>query len=268
MTCNHRGQRLLELCVDNNLVDTHSWTPQRNKATWKHPRFKTEHLIDHFFVARAHGRNVQRTLTLNTELIQEYQLHDWTEYTDHKPIELRIKLAPPLSYKRQHEHAPRLATHKGRGNTQEARELRAQYHDCLQAMLDHCEENLSWEDIRRLTTEAATQVFGCTTRPHPRPWLTGHEAEIKEWSDNISGIKRRFENAKDLCDSNHHTEEDVGTRDRLARELRTAKRQKVNTLKRWEQHYWHNVGREAEIAERGQLCTLQNHEQAQTQRDN
>ena len=116
-------------------------------------------------------------------------------------------------------------------------------------MLDHCEENLSWEDIRRITTEAATQVFGFTTRPHPRPWLTGHEAEIKEWSDNISGIKRRFENAKDLCDSNHHTEEDVETRDRLARELRTAKRQKVNTLKRWEQHYWHNVGREAEIAE-------------------
>ena len=96
-TCNHRGQKLLELCVDNDLVDTHSWTPQRNKATWKHPRFKTEHLIDHFFVARVHGRNVQRTLTQHTELIQEYQLHDWTEYTDHKPIELRINLAPPLS---------------------------------------------------------------------------------------------------------------------------------------------------------------------------
>ena len=89
-TCNHRGQKLLELCVENDLIDTHSWTPQRNKATWKHPRFKTEHLIDHFFVARTHGRNVQRTLTLHTELIQEYQLHDWTEYTDHKPIELRI----------------------------------------------------------------------------------------------------------------------------------------------------------------------------------
>ena len=163
---------------------------------------------------------------------------------------------------------PPAPLHTGRGNTQEARELRAQYHDCLQPMLDHCEENLSWEDIRRLTTEAATQVFGFATRPHPRPWLTGHEAEIKEWSDNISGIKRRFENAKDLCDSNHHTEEDVETKDRLARELRTAKRQKVNTLKRWEQHYWHNAGREAEIAERGQLCTLQNHEQAQTQRDN
>ena len=108
-------------------------------------------------------------------------------------------------------------------------------------MLDHCEENLSWEDIRRLTTEAATQVLRFATRPHPRPWLTGHEAEIKEWSDNISGIERRFENAKDLCDSNHHTEEDVETKDRLARELRAAKRQKVNTLKRWEQHYWHNV---------------------------
>ena len=92
-------------------------------------------------------------------------------------------------------------------------------------------------------------VFGFTTRPHPRPWLTGHEAEIKEWSDNISGIKRRFDYAKDTCDSNHHTGEDVETRDRLARELRTARRQKVNTLKIWEQHYWHSVGREAEIAE-------------------
>ena len=56
-TFNHRGQKLLELCV-----------------RWKHPRFKTEHLIDHFFVARTHGRNVQRTLTLHTELIQDIRV--------------------------------------------------------------------------------------------------------------------------------------------------------------------------------------------------
>ena len=37
VTCNKRGQKLLRLCTENDLVDAHSWTPQRNKATWTNP---------------------------------------------------------------------------------------------------------------------------------------------------------------------------------------------------------------------------------------
>ena len=46
-TCNPRGQKLLTLCQEHDLIDTHSWTQttQPNKATRTHPRFKSDPLV-------------------------------------------------------------------------------------------------------------------------------------------------------------------------------------------------------------------------------
>ena len=38
---NSRGQTLIDTCEHEGWIFAHSWTPQNNKATWKHPHFKT-----------------------------------------------------------------------------------------------------------------------------------------------------------------------------------------------------------------------------------
>ena len=49
---NLRGQHLIQFCTQQGLVVANTWTPQRNKTTWWHPRFNTPHLLDYFLVAK------------------------------------------------------------------------------------------------------------------------------------------------------------------------------------------------------------------------
>lgn len=123
---NSRGQQLIAFCQLHGLAITNTWTPQTHKATWFHPRFRTEHLLDYFITPVAQVSNLFQVLTLNPQIAQEHRLPDWSEYTDHYPVELQIKIAPPRSSATQQVAAPKPATHKGRGNSPEAKQLRQQ----------------------------------------------------------------------------------------------------------------------------------------------
>ena len=121
---NQRGQTLVDTCNQENWVFTHSWTPQNNKNTWKHPRFKTEHQLDHFITEHRYIRNVNRVLTIHPESIRDPQAGGWEEYTDHKPVEMTVRLAPPAFYKPSHTPARRIAVQRGRGCSDQAVALR------------------------------------------------------------------------------------------------------------------------------------------------
>ena len=125
---NARGQMLINFCHTNGLAVANTWTPQTNKTTWKHPRFGTQHLLDYFVCAQKHLGNVHRVLTLHPQLGQETLHRDWTPYTDHSPVEIQIKLAPPRGYQTPRPLPPRPATYKGRGASQAAITLKQEYH--------------------------------------------------------------------------------------------------------------------------------------------
>ena len=129
---NLRGQHLIQFCTQQGLVVANTWTPQHHKTTWWHPRFNTPHLLDYFLFAKKHLGNVHRVLTIHPEVAWQALQRDWTPYTDHSPIEMQIKLAPPKGYQRQPTLTPRPATYKGRGPSQSAVALRKLYHDELQ----------------------------------------------------------------------------------------------------------------------------------------
>ena len=99
---NSRGLQLCQFCNEHGLAVANTWTPQRNKTTWWHPRFGTAHLIDLFITTHVHIGHVHRVLTLHPEVAWTAHIDDWTSYTDHNPVEMTIKLAPPKG-----SHQPR-----------------------------------------------------------------------------------------------------------------------------------------------------------------
>ena len=50
----NRGLHLCQFCNEHGLAVANTWTPQRTKATWWHPRFGTSHLIDYFLISHTH----------------------------------------------------------------------------------------------------------------------------------------------------------------------------------------------------------------------
>ena len=51
---NNSGLRLCHFCNEHRLAVANTWTPQRNKTTWWHPRFGSSHLIDYFIITLLH----------------------------------------------------------------------------------------------------------------------------------------------------------------------------------------------------------------------
>ena len=171
---NLRGQNLIQSCTQQGLIVANTWTPQHHKTTWWHPRFNTPHLLDYFLVAKKHLGNVHRVLTIHPEVAWQALQRDWTPYTDHSPIEMQIKLAPPKGYQRQPTLTPRPATYKGRGLSQSAVALRKLYHDELQRhSLQHGIPD-TWTDVASLLTHTAATVFGFTDE---------HVTKLGFWGD-------------------------------------------------------------------------------------
>ena len=46
---NNRGRMLVNFCVKYGLVVANTWTHQKNKTTWVHPKTGSKHAIDYFW---------------------------------------------------------------------------------------------------------------------------------------------------------------------------------------------------------------------------
>ena len=242
---NHRGRLLVQMCKDHNWSDAHSWTGQKNKETWRNPRWRTYHLLDHFLVPRGYIRNVKRVLTIHEEVAFRLHLTGWGEYTDHKPVELAIRLAPPAHYKQRQQTHRKLALHKGRGNTDEARQLREQYHDRIQTLMDSEGPPQTWPEYCALTQKAAAQVFGYMEHSHPRPWMQGREPTLREMSRKVNQLQKQVRELEEEAEQGRAP----GDMERIKLELRRSKQHKSRKLKKWENDYWHSVAEQAEQAE-------------------
>lgn len=246
---NSRGQQLIAFCQLHGLAIANTWTPQTHKATWFHPRFHTEHLLDYFITPVNQVSNLFQVLTLNPRIAREHRLPDWSEYTDHYPVELQIKIAPPRSSATQQVVAPKPATHKGRGNSPEAKQLRQQYEAAILQALSTVPPPLSWSQITEILTQTATQIFGiCGPRPC-RPWLQGYQQEILTLSQHITQAKSHLQQ---VTLQTHHLPHNPLHQHNLQQaklNLNAAKRTKKRRLTQLENEYWDQLGQQAAEAE-------------------
>lgn len=247
---NTRGTQLLHFCQTQGLVVANTWTPQRNKTSWEHPRFGTQHLLDYYLVANKHLGNTHRVLTLHPQLTVEHNIPYWPEFTDHNPVELKLKLAPPLGFNRPLTHVPRPATFKGQGNTEEATRLRNEYQQQLQLKLDTDGIPQTWQLLSTLLTQTAHQVFGSTEAKKVRPWLQGRTAELNQLTSNVRDAHARNQQTRALHLQQPHNPHLSAQYHQASQALTQAKRRKRNQLTTWENEYWHHIGDQAEQAER------------------
>ena len=201
---NSRGHQLIHFCQDQGLVIANTWTPQNNKTTWWHPRYNTGHLLDYFLVAKKHLGNIHRVLTIHPEVAWEALHRDWTPYTDHSPVEITIKIAPPKGYQKQPTLPPRPATHKGRGKSNGAITLRQQYSEAIQQQLDAGNQTSNWTDLAQLLKDTATQIFGITENKRGKPWFLGRQAEINNLNQQVSRAKAHLLQATQALQQHPH----------------------------------------------------------------
>ena len=246
---NIRGKQLIDFCQLHTLAIANTWTHQQHKATWFHPRFKTLHLLDYFIIPEAHISNLFRVLTLSPHIAREHNTPDWSEYTDHYPVELQIKLAPPSGGQATHTTKPKPATYKGRGNSPEAQHLRLQFEQAVSTALQTTQTPLSWPQIADILTRTATQIFGlCESQPC-RPWLRGHQQEIKTLSHHISQAKANLQHLNLQLQAQPPQPFPPLSLQQAKATLNAAKRAKRQRLTQLENDYWDQLGQQAEEAE-------------------
>ena len=246
--CNEKGRMMLDSCQAENLVVTNTWTSQKNKTTWRHPRWKSGHLIDYILVERPQLNNVKRVLTLHEEVAWTGGLTGWGEYTDHNPVEISFKIAPPQGMTAPAQRAKRWAWVAGRGDEPAAKRLRAQYAEEIRAQLTARTSPMHWDDIINVTTAAARKVFGPVEPKPPRPWLDGKEAELRRLSFAVATAKAARDKAEEWA---YRQEEDEEAADFCAqawRLVQAATRRKRRQLREWEDTWWNQLSNQAETA--------------------
>ena len=254
---NTRGLSLCQFCNEHGLAVANTWTAQRNKTTWWHPRFGTAHLIDYFLITQAHIGNVHRVLTLHPEVAWTAQIDDWTSYTDHNPVEMTVKLAPPKGLHQPRNLPARPATYKGRGTNPQAMALRSQYHHAINQKIQDNAPHQTWDEIATLLTQTAEATFGTTQQQSGKPWFVGRQAEIRILNNQVSTAKQHFTDCTHAARSQPNNVAIHNQLQQAKRQLHTIKRMKRRQLTQWERQYWHTVGQQAEAAEaRGDTYVL------------
>lgn len=246
---NTRGIQLLQFCQNHGLIVANTWTQQQNKTSWEHPRFGSKHLLDYFLVANKHLGNVHRVLTLHPSLSSSTDIPYWPEYTDHNPVELTCKIAPPLGYNKPLTPPTRPATFKGQGNTSTALHLRAQYHQSLQHALNANGSPDSWQSMATLLTTTATTTFGVTEPQKVRPWLQGRTHLLKALTTNIKQAQQAVQQTHSVRLQRPLDPQAQAQYQQALNVHKQAKRHKRNQLTIWENEYWHTIGAQAEQAE-------------------
>ena len=129
----------------------------RHRTTWAHPRFLSEHELDHIFIHESCLWHV-----VGARVLQEGPsvCWPWGNYTDHNPVEITLrhgKLWLPKVKGRPLEEKPDVA--KMRGNTDEAIRLRDQWQQEVDRLIGQLEAqppnhpltaDTKWVDICRI----------------------------------------------------------------------------------------------------------------------
>ena len=170
--CNDNGGRLLELCMEQQLIITNTVFQQKNrlKTTWMHPRSKHWHLIDYVIVRQRDLQDV-----LHTRVMPSAECH-----TDHRLV--RCKLRLHFRTKPRSRGAP---MKKLRVSGLQSPELKQRLQKSLQEKLetappplDPCPETI-WTQLKDIIRVTAAEIIGYTSRKN-RDWFDENNEEIQK----------------------------------------------------------------------------------------
>ena len=172
----------------------------------------------------------------------------WGEYTDHNPVEISFKIAPPQGMTAPAQRAKRWAWVAGRGDEPAAKRLRAQYAEEIKTQLTDRTSPIHWDDVINVTTKAARKVFGPVEPKPPRPWLAGKEAELRRLSFAVATAKTARDKAEEWAYRQEEDEEAAGFCAQAWRLVQAATRRKRRQLREWEDTWWNQLSNQAETA--------------------
>nr|VZI40137.1 unnamed protein product [Spirometra erinaceieuropaei] len=177
---NDNGPLLLRTCAEHRLILTSTFfcLPEREKATWRHPRSRQWHLLDYVLVRRRDQRDV-----LVTKAIAGAD-----GWTDHRLVisKMRIRLQP-----RRRPQGKRPPAHHLHFSNELAQRL-----DNLPIADAAAAENASvenrWCQLRDTVQATALAVLGRAPRQH-QDWFDDNDAAIR----NMLAEKNRLHKAYD-----------------------------------------------------------------------
>nr|VZI50559.1 unnamed protein product [Spirometra erinaceieuropaei] len=164
---NDNGLLLLRTCAEHRLILTNTFfcLPEREKATWRHPRSRQWHLLDYVLVRRRDQRDV-----LVTKAIAGAD-----GWTDHRLVisKMRIRLQP-----RRRPQGKRPPAHRLHFSNELAQRL-----DNLPIAAAAAAENTSvenrWCQLRDTVQSTALAVLGRAPRQH-QDWFDDNDAAIRD----------------------------------------------------------------------------------------
>ena len=186
---NRTGRQLVEWAVGEDLRFLLTFTRQRCRDTWYHPKSWSGHPIDHLLCRSRDHRFLVATRVLFEDKVGE----SWSAYTDHNPVEVRLAKgwvyrAPPRT-PRKLRRPNWLLLRGSSGSAQTAREA-------LATELDRRvgdEQPTTWSGLVNLGVGVARAVLGEEPKRDVRPWVRGCESELANYDQAVSraSIRKR-----------------------------------------------------------------------------
>nr|VZI20650.1 unnamed protein product [Spirometra erinaceieuropaei] len=162
---NDNGLLLLRACAEHRLILTNTffWLPEREKATWSHPRSRQWHLLDYVLVRRRDQRDV-----LVTKAIAGAD-----GWTDHRLVisKMRIRLQPR---RRPQDNFP----------------IAAAADDAAAAAENTSVEN-RWCQLRDTVQSTALAVLGRAPRQH-QDWFDDNDAAIRNLLAEMNRLHKAY----------------------------------------------------------------------------
>ena len=254
-TTNRQGAELLSWCEDNNLCYVNSYYKHKRRGTWFNNALGRWYELDGFIM-----RNDQRhNLVRKVHTVLESSL------SDHKPK--RIKIIPkikPKSYKRQ-KNIPRVQWEKLR-----IEEHALTYRQKVEEKLEQIEreerqrtDGVGWDEIAKVTVEAATETCGVAEKQILNPWMIGRDEEITRMRARITAaVQQRNQLTASIREAGDRDEKERLERERqpIREELKEARKDLKKKSADWEKDWWDEILNDCKNAgERGDQGTVYKH---------
>ncbi|CAJ1396225.1 unnamed protein product [Effrenium voratum] len=245
------GQEWRQWAEAEGFRDCASRYQLRHRTTWQHPRYRSEHELDHIFIREECLWHLQHCRVLQEGPNVAWP---WGDYTDHNPVEVRLR------HGRKWAKQPARATGppcpdvgKLRGVSEESVEQRKQWVQLVEERLaqlqarEDADLTSRWEAICAACRDAAVQVCGVLQRHKGQPWFRGRDGEVQQLDQRIQQARaadRRIQGNPDaLPVAEFHRAR------RAARQgLRATRRTKKVTLGEWETAWLDRKAAEADEA--------------------
>ena len=218
------GQEWREWCLRHSMKDAASRFQFPRRVSWTHPRYLTEHELDHVLVRAKDVWHLRKCRILVEGPSVPFP---WSPYTDHNPVEAVIRVGKqwqPRGSPTHTEVRPDVAKMRGAGHS--ALDLRSQWVTKVEQRLQALDTQPNWDLICDICRRTAVEVCGILHYHKGAPWLRTHGDEIGSMDQTIAAAQ-----AADRTARRHGDHQEMA---RCRHQLQLVRKQKLWKIKAWE----------------------------------